>query len=641
VSANETKSHCVSRLERKKEKETKAAPDLHFEYVGMEEEAGSMLRHFRATKSSEFLVEMMGDTSTNVKRAVTEFWDDAQTLQPHRTVNSEGTVLMVTSMRASLSDAAVEEQFGAWLDDCTERTKTKMGIPTMTKWTDLNAEDIEYYKYEQFGQSDELMKEAAAENDAFAIYLLKAADPLSVSDTCKRKCQTEIDAVRTQLQEQQILTCSKGGILETAMMCMGEVHECVESKFYVDNQYDCWSTHNNTEERQLETEEETTEEPEGSLLLLSNHTEVMPVASRQTFEINGLCQSIFMFPLPVLEWQRVNYQFKKGEKDDHGNIIPTDAEGNHVTWTLPWCAQLAFGDVEEEETKKNEVTGEVTKVTREVTKVQNMHRDRWEKTKDAFDMWGDMSDMFADPEEIAASKKQINKVSEGPNVFGNKLGKFAFVFRLSWSFFYDPKTGPWKGAGSWLQLKGAVDIMARACIPVEYMFGFGPIPPPLYVRFCAGIQIGVSWKPDCPGIKWSVTGKGWINVELGVDLWVVEITAVKIELGLAAGSEYVTVSNRWCEWVKAKEGKTRRRYWDRRRRATKKCYGNVKKECTLVVRGWVSLTIACFRGTLEAVWYQKSNRFELWMKFEIHHFWDLWGADWQTYYHNLFYYKDM
>merc|ERR1712196_764260 len=410
VSANETKSHCVSRLERKKAEKTKAAPDLHFEYVGMEEEAGIMLRHFRATKSSEFLIEMMGDTSTNVKRAVTEFWDDAQTLQPHRTVNSEGTVLMVTSMRASLSDAAVEEQFGAWLDDCTERTKTKMGIPTMTKWTDLNAEDIEYYKYEQFGQSDELMKEAAAENDAFAIYLLKAADPLSVSDTCKRKCQTEIDAVRTQLQEQQILTCSEGGILETAMMCMGEVHECVESKFYVDNQYDCWSTHNNTEERQLETEEETTEEPEGSLLLLSNHTEVMPVASRQTFEINGLCQSIFMFPLPVLEWQRVNYQFKKGEKDDHGNIIPTDAEGNHVTWTLPWCAQLAFGDVEEEETKKNEVTGEVTKVTREVTKVQNMHRDRWEKTKDAFDMWGDMSDMFADPEEIAASKKQINKV---------------------------------------------------------------------------------------------------------------------------------------------------------------------------------------------------------------------------------------
>merc|ERR1711959_110151 len=142
-------------------------------------------------------------------------------------------------MMASLSDAAIEKQFGAWLDDCTKQNSKNMvrdldGIPAMTKWTDLDQEAIEFYKDEQFGQSEEFLKAAAAENDAFAIYLLKAADPLSVSDACKRECQTAIDAVLSILQVQQTLTCSDhGGILEEAINCMRVSKECVISNFFV------------------------------------------------------------------------------------------------------------------------------------------------------------------------------------------------------------------------------------------------------------------------------------------------------------------------------------------------------------------------------------------------------------------------
>jgi len=596
LSANGTKSRCVSQLE--KTKKIKADSDMHFEYVGMEEETGSMLRHFRMTRSHEFLVEMAGD---DVKTGVTEFWDDAQTLQPRRLVELDGTVTMFASTKASLSDADIEKQFGVWLDDCTEQNNKEMGIPTMSKLVDLNEEEIEYYKEQEFRQSEELWKSAAANNDAFAIYLLKANDPLSVSDRCKAKCQTVINAAMTQMQVQS-LTCENGSILETAMECMKPVQECVQSNFYVDHQYDCWDSENKTKERQLETEEEEeeteeeeaeTEQQGGSQLLLSNHTEATGAASRQMFDWGPECLSSYFIPAPLFKKKAVHWSHTH---DRYGSPIP---EHRRTTYTLPWCMQLVLDN----------------------------------KYKPAGAFWNSWADGVHDwiwNEAVEKNKKA--------------LGEASFTFRFVWTFFYDPYMGPWDGFlrkihGKWEitnKIKWAVDLMIRACVPVQYLFGFAIPGFPLFCKLCGAVNIVVTTKRPCPGQAGvAVSGKGAVSFSIGLDLLFLWVEIGLVELGVAAGQEYVLISTGWCWMVKASEAPNRRRYWDRRRAPTRRC-NNGAKECDIYIKGWLRLKIAVAQVTLRFVWYSKTKRIEWWLKIEVKRFWLIWVMDWHAYYDNCF-----
>jgi len=182
--------------------------------------------------------------------------------------------------------------------------------------------------------------------------------------------------------------------------------------------------------------------------------------------------------------------------------------------------------------------------------------------------------------------------------------------------------------------------MARACIPVEMLFSFGPIPPPLFCKLCAQININVETTQPCPGVNmFNLSGGGLVCAWVGLNLVVIMIDAIKIEMGMHSAVKWVALGG-VCRWVKASEGKVRRRFWDRRR-APKRVCGSGKKVCEMTIKGWVSLQLAMFKGTMAFEYFYVNKRLEWTMKVEIYHFWELWMATWMTYYHNIFWQKNI
>jgi len=613
LSANATKSHCVSRFE--KTKEIKADSDMHFEYIGMEEEGGIMLRHFRMTKNQDFLFEMGGD---QVKTGVTEFWDDAQTLQPRRIVGLDGTVTMFLSTKPSLSDADVEKQFGVWLDDCTMQNKETMGVPSITKLVDLNEEEIEYYKEHLFRQSADLLESAASNNDAFAIYLLRADDPFSVPDSCKRKCQAVIDAAITQRQIQS-LTCEKGGSLETAMNCMRGVQDCVRSNLFVGHQYECGDSPNNVS-RQLETETEEEEEEEGeSIQFLSNHTLAPAAASRRMFAADTPlqfgCNSQLLLPTPYGWYIPYSWDYTA---DRHGNPL---GPGITTTWALPFCSQLTFDQDWKPVGKLN-------------LKVLQSKRSK-------------MRDWLMERVRGGITSKKFDKsMGESQDV--------KFTFRFIWVFVYDPWMGPWDGLVRKVNgkmevtdgLKCAIDFFARNCIPNEYLFPFGAfiqISPPFYSRTCWKFFISLSTVRVCPGeAALSMKGGASLGLYVGVELevWGVEILNCelgRLEVVLQIGTEMRPITTSWCWMEKADEGPNRRRFWDRRRAPTKKCGSSTKMWCDTYVKVTFRVVFVIFRAEVRFEYWSKSKRFECFIKFEMYHFWNWLQQDWVVMHENMFY----
>jgi len=400
----------------------------------------------------------------------------------------------------------------------------------------------------------------------------------------------------TQMQVQS-LTCENGSILEAAMQCMKEVQECVQSNFYVDHQYDCWDSENKTKERQLETEEEEeeteTEQEGGSQLLLSNHTEATGAASRQMFDWGIECLSSYFIPAPLFKKKAVHWSHTH---DREGNYIPAN---RRTTYTQPWCMQLVL--------------------------------DNNYKPVGAF--WNPWGARISD--WIFNSLVEKNK---------KKLGEASFTFRFVWTFFYDPYMGPWDGFwrkinGKWQvtnKIKWAVDLLIRACVPVQYLFGFAIPGNPLYCKLCGAVNIVITTKRPCPGQAGvAVSGKGGASFSIGLDLFILWVEIGLVELFLAAGQEYVQISIGWCWMVKASEGSNRRRYWDRRRAPTRVC-DNGKKACDIYIKGFLRVKIAIAQVTIRFVWYSKSKRIEWWLKIEVKRFWRWTISDWHAYYENCF-----
>ena len=74
---------------------------LHFEYLGVVEEHGTMMRHFRAWYSDEF-----GNMAFGTSQERADYWDDANNLRPMRLMTG-GDVVVFDSVDA-VSDSAVE-----------------------------------------------------------------------------------------------------------------------------------------------------------------------------------------------------------------------------------------------------------------------------------------------------------------------------------------------------------------------------------------------------------------------------------------------------------------------------------------------------------------------------------------------------
>jgi hypothetical protein len=128
--------------DNEKKQQTTTDEDMHFEYVGTNEESGVILRHFRMQATSNFVRKVAGD---DVPATVTDFWDIAESMQPRRVLDGDGTVIMMEFERTSVSDGEIEKHFGKLLEECSDEDKETDHFPKMLQYVDLDYQAREYY----------------------------------------------------------------------------------------------------------------------------------------------------------------------------------------------------------------------------------------------------------------------------------------------------------------------------------------------------------------------------------------------------------------------------------------------------------------------------------------------------------------
>jgi hypothetical protein len=85
---------------------------LHMEFIGVvSEQDGSMYRHWRVMPSDSFKKWMVGEGDKSVKEYF-EFWDDAQSLQPYRILDSTGGLTVFQQSQEGVTDADVDAALG-------------------------------------------------------------------------------------------------------------------------------------------------------------------------------------------------------------------------------------------------------------------------------------------------------------------------------------------------------------------------------------------------------------------------------------------------------------------------------------------------------------------------------------------------
>jgi len=254
-------------------KDPKVDSTLHFQYLGVVEEHGKVLRHFQAWYSDEFENMAFGTS-----REWADYWDDANNLRPMRLMTG-GEVVVFDSVDA-VSDSDVEtkvQQLGGFgCKDFEGETELEAErVPRMNRFEDLSREDAIYY-----------MGDGSVVHSAdFVSYLSSVQDPLSVSDKCFDRCRREMDSLRSSKE-----MCD--GSLASAMSCMqgsGE-SECVRSDFVNHHAKDC--QRNITEDSRGLELQEAAEEHE----LLTNES----LSARNLFGVlRGTCTSEFFVPARI------------------------------------------------------------------------------------------------------------------------------------------------------------------------------------------------------------------------------------------------------------------------------------------------------------------------------------------------------
>lgn len=314
--------------------------------------------------------------------------------------------------------------------------------------------------------------------------------------------------------------------------------------------------------------------------------------------------------------------------------------GEFVTRTMPWCLQYNW---DSEKGKED---------------------NRWKKWNEYYDTLKKASNREGAGTAIKAAFKAFNagcqtgacnfltgfnridaanKVSVYSSKGGGKLRFDSITFRLqfTFSFLHDPYLGPRRTD----TVYSVFEFYGRACIPLKYLGAFY-IPPPLEARLCVHITIGITFKPTCPDQPGpSMYGKGELGFTIDADFIFVYINGADVRLGLESGFEWIELpvgrQTVWCWWKPADENANggRRRYWDRRRRAERKCSVQVQTEmvCTHYTRGYLTITLlGIVRFTLEWKKYSKRNRVEHSFRIEYYRFWDWIAPNWSTWSDSIF-----
>jgi len=176
---------------------------VQVEFVGLTEEGGVVLRHWRWWLATVAAKRVGGSPN---HKALGELWDFADTMVPYRSLTTEGILAVYESYSSKCTDADVSEALSLRTTAPIEsimacKAETTLAWPLMTEvMDDVSEEDIPHYLHEIFGGLDATRAKAIAGDDRMS----KIADYLtrgelgytmgSVHDPCYLACKEAIDA---------------------------------------------------------------------------------------------------------------------------------------------------------------------------------------------------------------------------------------------------------------------------------------------------------------------------------------------------------------------------------------------------------------------------------------------------------------
>jgi len=355
LETDKTRSHCavaideIQRSDQEAKKSPKVDSEYHFEYMGTNEENGRVLRHFRLMLSSEYTKFVFGDASKASLPSFAEFWDVAETMQPHRLVLGGADITVFDSYKQRMSDsdvqAAVKARTGKSVADLMTCSAVEAAReterPEMDLLSDLDAQDADYYT-----------ASSATKSDILARYLDATGNTNAMPDVCYEKCKGAVEAVVSA----DTTDICQGTALASALQCLEEtgIAACSSSVFSNGHSGECG---NNQTVRNLE-------ETEDKLELLVNETPKAVSESRKLSAYmkcykkwndkipipNGAYRA---FPIPgttqISECVRFDFGFDAGvAKEKAGKnfilVIGWMRIGSHFAmWmTLQFCIDLGI-----------------------------------------------------------------------------------------------------------------------------------------------------------------------------------------------------------------------------------------------------------------------------------------------------------
>jgi len=559
--------------------------DVHMEFLGLAEEGGKVLRHWRWWLSAS-LMKARGGSGSGFAG---EYWDLADTLVPYRTLDVEGGVYITESYSAKSTDAdvsaALSLRTSASVQDLLACKVDKMDeerVPQMGQVLDeLNEVQISYYVWQIFGDSAAAQRTAAAgEEDTLtrvAEYLIrgeKGYSDGSVSDPCYLACKEVMDAAdKSEAKGED--QCANGAH-KAISECLAAAHtECNKMPWVSINGQDCAETAkaDSTANRALEEDEE-----------LSN--------------------------------------------DDSMNsgLVPTGEDGVADLMRTSPNFQAAVAQT---------LGAEMPKVVVNVTRKLNAHRlNRRLQNKPC---WSCEPTCWAKPRAGKSQKKSrcatcnlrncmyargYTSIGTTTNMWGWLCLSFSFC--LSWHLTVVVYIKMAPISGRW-----AFSIIVEICVE-DYQIAMG-IPPPWFMQCCLGGQLHIFFIHYCWDVRPSHKSGGcylrksvdmfWERKFFGIKVGFT-LSLVTLQVGVDCGSQFHRWAYRgycWRNDGRRRRRRHRRRWRMRRRRRTRwACHWHWASSCDQYTRWYVTVTFFGFVQLGFECWeWTKAKRKEGYIFFAI------------------------
>jgi len=578
---NETTEQNAQANERQAEK-TGMDVSQHFEFLDMVEENDRVYRHFRMMPLEDFLTYMGAKSaSERPSDAYYEYWDDAETLAPHRLLSPDGSVIVFHSVEGSTTDATtngVMQSMGksTWanLMTCSPTEKDEeatiggqgtLRVPDMVSGTiDLVIPEIDFYARQNqaawlasLGVSTgpnpwETLNLVAAEPShpasRFANYAIRSTRVLAMPDICRDACLVLYTNVEAQL------TTGTEFCSATALDALAECFVAIGTSNRRCGQTNFLQAYNECQlptTRRLEEDYEQGEEEDKAIPSVKAH------------------------------------QLSHEEEDT--SAIPSAKKG------LPNVRKLPDGteyiDIAEVSVAHRLEIAQAFGM-KDITKGRVMLNSTAADTAPALVQ-------AKDPESGDTHERRLMM---DMNCLAFNVGP-GCLFKKSYPVTCDPIDGDppcdW-GLSVKLQVggpaNGAITVAGAGTVIDSFAFG---VPRPLKGTVTWGASIGVSWNGQC-GFPFMIQGTLSLTATVGLDLVIFSFSAASLQL--QAGVGLVTYKHS-CD-----DRRRRRRWWGGRRRGS----DNVcQTSCDIRVHGQITLQVLIGRVWLRAEYYFTWRDFNL------------------------------